>query len=65
VLSVALAFVIRPVCVGVCLAPAKLKVRESSFILFAGLKGAVPILLGSFILLAKVANADRCTESSS
>jgi potassium/hydrogen antiporter len=58
-LGLALAVLIRPVCVGMCLLPARLDMRENVFVLFAGLKGAVPILLGSFILLAKVASAER------
>jgi cell volume regulation protein A len=59
VLGAALALAIRPVCVGLCLAPARLGRRESAFVLFAGLKGAVPILLGSFLLAAQVPQAPR------
>ncbi|HEY5032285.1 MAG TPA: cation:proton antiporter [Actinomycetes bacterium] len=59
VLAAVLAFVIRPVLVGLCLLPARLARNETGFILFAGLKGAVPILLGSFILAAHVADAPR------
>ena len=44
---------------GLCLVPARLAVRERAFVLFAGLKGAVPILLGSFILAAHVPDAER------
>jgi len=58
-LGAALALVIRPVCVGLCLVPARLERRESAFVLFAGLKGAVPILLGTFLLLARVPDAAR------
>ena len=54
-----LAFVIRPVLVGLCLFPARLKCNERNFVLFAGLKGAVPILLGSFLLAAHVPGAGR------
>ncbi|MEO7259713.1 MAG: cation:proton antiporter [Jatrophihabitantaceae bacterium] len=54
-----LALVIRPVFVGLCLIPARLSANERAFVLFAGLKGAVPILLGSFILAAHVADAER------
>ena len=53
------ALVIRPVFVGLCLLPAGLSGNERSFVLFAGLKGAVPILLGSFILAAHVDQAER------
>ncbi|HEV2886420.1 MAG TPA: cation:proton antiporter [Jatrophihabitans sp.] len=54
-----LALVIRPVFVGLCLIPAHLDANERNFVLFAGLKGAVPILLGTFILAAHVADAER------
>jgi len=59
VLGVVLALVIRPVLVGLCLLPAGLARNERAFVLFAGLKGAVPILLGSFLLAAHVPQADR------
>ncbi|HEU5416179.1 MAG TPA: cation:proton antiporter [Streptosporangiaceae bacterium] len=59
VIGVVLAAVIRPVLVGLCLLPARLARRERAFVLFAGLKGAVPILLGSFLLTAGVAGAQR------
>lgn len=59
VIGVVLAFVIRPVLVGLCLVPARLKRNERNFVLFAGLKGAVPILLGSFLLAAHVPQAER------
>ena len=39
--------------------PARLKNNRRSFVLFAGLKGAVPILLGSFLLAAHVPGAER------
>jgi potassium/hydrogen antiporter len=54
-----LSFVIRPIFVGLCLIPARLKSNERNFVLFAGLKGAVPILLGSFILAAHPPGAER------
>ncbi len=59
ILGAALAFIIRPVLVGLCLIPARLKSNERNFVLFAGLKGAVPILLGSFLLTAHVPDAER------
>lgn len=59
ILAVAVAFVIRPVLVGLCLIPSRLPPGQSAFVLFAGLKGAVPILLGSFILVANVPGAER------
>ncbi|HEX3960133.1 MAG TPA: cation:proton antiporter [Trebonia sp.] len=59
VLGAALAFVIRPAVVGLCLARSRLGGGERAFVLFAGLKGAVPILLGSFLLAAGVPGAQR------
>ena len=59
ILGAALAFIIRPVLVGLCLIPARLKPNERNFVLFAGLKGAVPILLGSALLAARVPDAER------
>ena len=59
ILGVALAVVIRPLVVGLCLLPAQLDRGERVFVLFAGLKGAVPILLGDLLLTADVPNADR------
>ncbi len=54
-----LAAVIRPIAVALCLLPARLQSNERSFVLFAGLKGAVPILLGNLILAAHVPHAER------
>ena len=59
ILGLALAIVIRPVVVGLCLLPAELERGERAFILFAGLKGAVPILLGLLLLTADVPDAER------
>jgi cell volume regulation protein A len=53
------ALVIRPLAVGATLAGSGLPGNERWFIRFAGLKGAVPILLGSFLLEAHVADAQR------
>jgi potassium/hydrogen antiporter len=46
-LFVLLAFVIRPLVVGPLLAPIRLTPGERGFIVWSGLKGAVPILLAS------------------
>jgi potassium/hydrogen antiporter len=59
VIGVVVAAVVRPVVVGLCLVPARLRSNETRFVQFAGLKGAVPILLGSFILAAGVSGAER------
>jgi cell volume regulation protein A len=59
VLAVVLAFVARPLAVGPLLLPARLSHGERLFVMWSGLKGAVPILLASFAVLGEVANADR------
>lgn len=58
-LGVALTVAIRPLAVGACLIPVRLQRNERIFVLFAGLKGAVPILLGEFLRAAHVADAER------
>jgi cell volume regulation protein A len=61
-LAVLLALVIRPVLVGLLLWPVRLRWAERAFVLLAGLKGAVPILLGAFIVTAGVADAAHLYE---
>jgi cell volume regulation protein A len=58
-LALLLTFVVRPLLVGLLLAPVRLTWGERLFVLWAGLKGAVPILLGTFLLTAGVPNASR------
>jgi cell volume regulation protein A len=58
-LSAILILLIRPVLVGLLTAGIRLTVGERAFVLWAGLKGAVPILLGTFILGAGGADARR------
>ena len=59
VLAVVIAFVARPLLVGLCLLPARMTRRENGFVLFAGLKGAVPLLLGQLIVGAHVHGSER------
>lgn len=59
VLAALLALVVRPLVVGTLLLPVRLRWGERLFVMWGGLKGAVPILLGAFALLAGVAQADR------
>ena len=59
VLGASLTALIRPLAVGACLAPVQLQRNERVFILVAGLKGAVPILLGEFLRAAHVPDAER------
>jgi cell volume regulation protein A len=59
VVAAILAFAIRPAVVGALLLPVRLRWGERLFVMWGGLKGAVPILLAAFALLADV--SDRQT----
>ena len=52
-----LILIIRPVLVGLLSVRVRLRPGERAFVLFAGLKGAVPILLGMYILGSGAAHA--------
>jgi potassium/hydrogen antiporter len=56
-LAALLAFVIRPVLGGLVSLPVSLTIRERTFFLWTGLKGAVPILLGMAIVESGTADA--------
>ncbi|HET9896063.1 MAG TPA: cation:proton antiporter [Streptosporangiaceae bacterium] len=56
-LAALLALVIRPLLVGVLSWRVRLRFNERLFVLWSGLKGAVPILLGAFIVQARIAGA--------
>jgi cell volume regulation protein A len=58
-LAMILALVARPLGVGPLLLPLRLRRNERVFILWGGLRGAVPILLAAFALLAAVEDAER------
>jgi potassium/hydrogen antiporter len=58
-IALVLGLVVRPLVIASLLAPAPLRVGELAFIAWSGLKGAVPILLAAFAVLAHVADADR------
>ncbi|MGC4112845.1 MAG: cation:proton antiporter [Nocardioides sp.] len=58
-LAVVLALVVRPLLVGPLLAGSGLARNERWFVLLAGLKGAVPILLGLLLLEADVSEPER------
>ncbi len=62
ILAIALAFVARPLGLAPLLAPMRLRMGEKLFIAWGGLKGAVPILLAAFALLAEVDDAQRIYE---
>jgi cell volume regulation protein A len=58
-LALVLAFVARPLVAGLLLLPARLRPGEKLFIMWGGLKGAVPILLAAFVLIAGIDGAER------
>jgi cell volume regulation protein A len=58
-LAALLILVVRPLLVGLVLAPIRLRGGERAFVLWAGLKGAVPIVLGTFVLTGGVRDAAR------
>ncbi|MDT5148107.1 MAG: potassium/hydrogen antiporter, partial [Mycobacterium sp.] len=59
VLGVALTVLIRPLAVSACLVGTQLERNERVFILLAGLKGAVPILLGEYLRAGHIVDAER------
>jgi potassium/hydrogen antiporter len=61
-LAALLSVIIRPLLVGLLLLPVRLRLGERLYVLWAGLKGAVPILLGASIVDAGVAGAQRLYE---
>ena len=58
-LGALLMFVARPLLVGLLIVPIRLRPPERLFVLWSGLKGAVPILLGLFILGTDLPDAPR------
>jgi potassium/hydrogen antiporter len=58
-IALLLAFVARPLATAPILAPFDLRRGERLFVMWSGLKGAVPILLAAFALLQGVGGAER------
>ncbi|MDQ1749684.1 MAG: potassium/hydrogen antiporter [Pseudonocardiales bacterium] len=61
-LAALLILIIRPLFVGALIARIDLARGERLFVLWSGLKGAVPILLGTFILTGDIADSHRIYE---
>jgi cell volume regulation protein A len=61
-LAVILALIARPLAVGPLLLPVRMRRNERLFVIWCGLRGAVPILLAAFALLADVDDARRVYE---
>jgi cell volume regulation protein A len=59
ILAAVLGVIARPLAVGPLLLPTKLGRNERLFVMWSGLKGAVPILLASFAVLGPVEDAER------
>jgi potassium/hydrogen antiporter len=62
-LAAFVALVARPIALAPLLAPARLRAGERLFVMWGGLKGAVPILLAAFALGRHVDDAQRIYET--
>jgi cell volume regulation protein A len=62
VLALVLALIARPLVVGGLLLPVRLRGGERLFVMWSGLKGAVPILLAALAVLEDVPHAQRVYE---
>ncbi|HET8653284.1 MAG TPA: cation:proton antiporter [Gaiellaceae bacterium] len=58
-IAVVLALVARPLAVGPLLTPIRMPRNEKLFVIWSGLRGAVPILLAAFALVAAVEESQR------
>ncbi|MBL0921944.1 MAG: potassium/proton antiporter [Phycisphaerales bacterium] len=58
-LGLFLAFVARPAAVALCLLPFRFPPRETLYLGWVGLRGAVPIILATFPVLSQVPDAHR------
>lgn len=61
-LALILGFVARPIATIACIFPFRYKPRELAFVSWAGLRGAVPIILATYPVLAGVPDARRLVD---
>lgn len=61
-LAALLALLVRPILVGLAVLPIAMTKGERLFVMWAGLKGAVPILLGTYIVSANEPDSNRLYE---
>jgi len=59
IISLVLIFLARPVSVFVCMIGSGLSIKEKVLVSWIGLKGAAPIILATFPLIARISGADR------
>jgi cell volume regulation protein A len=58
-IAACLIFVARPLSVFIALALSRLRWREKALVSWVGLRGALPIILATFLLLARLPHADQ------
>jgi cell volume regulation protein A len=61
-LALLLAFIARPLAVAVCLLPVRYRPREIAFVGWVGLRGAVPIVLATLPVIARVPGAEQAFD---
>jgi cell volume regulation protein A len=59
VVAICLVFIARPLAVAICLLPFRYRLREVTFIGWAGLRGAVPIVLAIYPVMAGASGAEH------
>ncbi len=59
VLGLLLAMLARPLAVALCLAPFRYPLKELAYVAWVGLRGAVPIILATFPVMARAQGADE------
>ena len=58
-IAILLAVVARPVAVALCLLPLRYSIKETAFVGWVGLRGAVPVILATFPLMAHLPGAQK------